>query len=53
MDAMYKGVQGTVMKYIVVGIATSIILLGFLVYCSSHSIARQILIPLGELNEAT
>ncbi len=53
MDAMYKGVQGTVMKYIVVGIATSIILLGFLVYYFSQTIARQILIPLEELNEAT
>ena len=53
MDAMYEGVQGTVMKYIVVGIVISIILLGFLVYYFSQTISRQILIPLEELNEAT
>lgn len=53
MDAMYQGVQGTVMKYIVLGIVISIILLGFLVYYFSRTISRQILIPLEELNEAT
>ena len=50
---MFQSVQGTVMRYVVIGVGISIILLGFLVYYFSRIISRQILIPLEELNEAT
>ena len=52
-NTMFESVQGTVMRYIILGVAISIILLGFLVYYFSRIISRQILIPLEELNEAT
>ncbi|MGM0445436.1 MAG: HAMP domain-containing sensor histidine kinase [Bacillota bacterium] len=53
VNMMFQGVQGRIIKYIVVGIIISIILLIFLVYYFSRVISRQILIPLEELNEAT
>ena len=53
VNMMFQGVQGRIIKYFVVGIIISIILLIFLVYYFSRVISRQILIPLEELNEAT
>src|SRR6056297_2401007 len=51
--SMFQSVQGTVMRYVALGVIISILLLGFLVYYFSRIISRQILIPLEELNEAT
>ncbi len=53
VNMMFQGVQGKIIKYVVVGVIISIILLVFLVYYFSRVISRQILIPLEELNEAT
>lgn len=52
-STMFQSIQGTVLRYIVIGVIFSILLLGFLVFYFSRIISRQILIPLEELNEAT